>query len=268
MSPPPTVGVEVGELRGRDQVLGERAQAVLDARVAERLAGEPVPGAALHVRPDALRPRTEQVDHVVEDRAANPAGVLLRVVGPVGGHAVANRVRGALEQPLVRCDRVDRVGPALDRAPLHRRPEDAGAPVRRVLEVQAQQVVVGELRARTHDVRVGACDHEPVVDGARVGVRNGLLHDRAARAAGADRVADVAVVLDQPLLGHDQRLGLGREVAVVARVVQRRRHHGEAAAERVDVAGGVGRRGRQRAAEVVQRSARRSRTTRHSRRRR
>jgi hypothetical protein len=35
------------------------------------------------------------------------------------------------------------------------------------------------------------------------------------------------------LLGHDQRLGLERQVAVVAAVVQRGRHHGEAGAERV-----------------------------------
>ena len=87
MSPPPTAALRSANCAGRDQMLGQRAQPVLDAVIAEGLAREPVPGAALHVRPDALRPRAEHVDHVVEDRAAHPAGVSLWVIGLGGRHA-------------------------------------------------------------------------------------------------------------------------------------------------------------------------------------
>ena len=72
---------------------------------------------------------------------------------------------------------------------------------------------------------------DPLVD-AGVGVGDLLLGQRAARAAGADRVAQRPVLLDQVLLGHDQRLGLRGDVAVVAGVVERGRHHREAARQR------------------------------------
>src|SRR5207248_1664317 len=62
---------------------------------------------------------------------------------------------------------------------------------------------------------------------AGVGVGDLLLHERAARAAGPDREAQRAVGLDQVLLGHNQRLGLGEEVAVVAGVVEGGGHHRE-----------------------------------------
>src|SRR6202035_1067068 len=48
---------------------------------------------------------------------------------------------------------------------------------------------------------------------------------------GPDRVAKGPVVIYQVLLGNDQRLGLGGQVAVVPGVVQRRGHDGEAASE-------------------------------------
>src|SRR5207253_10016943 len=47
----------------------------------------------------------------------------------------------------------------------------------------------------------------------------------------SDRVADRPVGLDEVLLGHDQRLRLGLQVAVVAGVVERGGHDGEAAGE-------------------------------------
>ena len=94
---------------------------------------------------------------------------------------------------------------------------------------------VRELRAGRQGVGVGAGRDQALVDPG-VGVRHGVLGDRAARAAGADRVPDVAVPLDDALLGHHQRLRLHGDVAVVAGVGQRRRDHGEALAERGDVA--------------------------------
>ena len=120
---------------------------------------------------------------------------------------------------------------ALDRGDLRRCPDDPGAPLRRVLEVRAVEVVVDQLLAGRPVVGERALGQDPLVD-ARVGVGDLLLHERSARAAGADRVAQRAVLLDQVLLGHDQGLGLGDDVAVVPRVVERRRHDREAFGQR------------------------------------
>jgi len=79
------------------------------------------------------------------------------------------------------------------------RPDDAGAPACGVLEVRAQQVVVRELRAGAQDVRVGAGDDEPVVD--RPGYALATVCWTTEPPEHPVRcVADVAVVLDQPLL--------------------------------------------------------------------
>jgi hypothetical protein len=113
-------------------------------------------------------------------------------------------------------------------------------------------VVVGELRARREAVGVGARHHEAVVDPAGVRVCHLLLGDRAAGAAGSDRVAQVAVSLDEALLHHQHRLGLDDDVAVVAVVVERGRSDGKALAERRHVALRVAGSGRDRAAVVVE----------------
>ena len=120
---------------------------------------------------------------------------------------------------------------ALDRRPLRRQPENTGVPLRRVLEVAAQEVVVHHLGGARPGVRERARRQDPVVD-ARVRVGDPLLRQRAAGAARPDRVAERAVVLDDALLGHHERLGLDDDVAVVAVVVERRRHDDVAAAER------------------------------------
>ena len=134
------------------------------------------------------------------------------------------------------------VGVTFDRRDRVRRPRDAGPPVGRVLGVVAHEVVVHELLAGRPRVGEAAGRQDALVD-ARVRVGDLLLRERAARAAGADRVADLAVLLDEPLLRHHHRLGLGGDVAVVPGVVQRGRHHGEAARQRrvvLDVRRGAG----------------------------
>ena len=61
---------------------------------------------------------------------------------------------------------------------------------------------------------------DPLVDPG-IGVCHLLLNERPTRAAGTDRVAQRPVVVDEVLFGHDQRLGLRGQVAVMARVVER-----------------------------------------------
>ena len=62
-----------------------------------------------------------------------------------------------------------------------------------------------------------------------------MLGHRATAAAGADGVPQPAVALDQPLLGHHQRLGVVGDVAVVAGVGQGRRQDREAAGQGLDI---------------------------------
>ncbi len=116
-------------------------------------------------------------------------------------------------------------------AHLRRRPGDTGPPLGGVVEVREQQVVIQELARGAPGVRERAGRQDPLID-ARVGVRDPLLRERPAGAPGADRVAERAVGLDDVLLGHDQGLGLQRQVAVVPAVVERGRHRDEALAER------------------------------------
>ncbi len=101
-----------------------------------------------------------------------------------------------------------------------------------LLEVVAQQVVVHHLTGRRPGVRERAGRQDAVID-AGVGVGDPVLRQRAAGAARADREAHRAVLLDHALLGHQQRLGLGGDVAVVAGVVGSGGHHRKAAAERL-----------------------------------
>ena len=112
------------------------------------------------------------------------------------------------------------VGVALDGRHLRRRPYDTRSPGGRVLEVSPGQVIVGQLLTGRPRVGERALGKDALID-AGVGVGDLLLHERAARAAGPDREAQRAVGLDQVLLGHHQRLGLEREVAVVTGVVKR-----------------------------------------------
>ncbi len=174
--------------------------------------------------------------------------------GSSGAGAGVLRVESRLEQPLVGDDRVDVGEVPLDGRHLRRRPDHAGRPPRRVLEVEPHQVVVGELRAGGQRVGVGAGRDQPLVD-AGVGVGDGVLRDRAARASGTDRVAQLAVPLDEPLLGHQQRLGLHRDVAVVAGVGERGRDHRVPLPERGDVAGRHARHRLEGAGVVLQRRA-------------
>src|SRR3954469_2769848 len=120
---------------------------------------------------------------------------------------------------------------ALDGADRQWVPDHARRPGTWVLHVTAQQVVGGQLLTGRPRVREAALRQDPLVD-AGIGVGDVLLRERAAGAASADRVAQLAVLLNQAFLGHDQRLGLRDDVAVVAGVVERRRHDREAASER------------------------------------
>ena len=222
----------------------ERLEPVLHADVVERQSGEAVADLLLGGAPHAGGPRTEDVHHVVREHAAHAAGVRLSVVVVLGRDARAAVVRHSQRGPVDRVehDRVHVVGVTLDRRDRVRRPGDTRPPLRRVLRVKADEVVVDKLLARRPRVREAARRQDALVD-AGVGVRHLLLRERAARAAGADRVADLAVLLDEPLLRHHHRLGLGDDVAVVPGVVQRRRHDREAARQRRVVLD-VGRRAR------------------------
>ena len=145
-----------------------------------------------------------------------------------------------------------------DRGNLRRGPHDPRTPPLRILEVPAREVVRGQLLAGGPGVGERALGQDPLVD-AGVGVGHLLLHERAAGAAGADRVAQRAVPLDQVLLGHDQRLGLRDQVAVVPGVVERGGHHREPLAEGdggAVAAEGVAGNARRGAALVVDRAAR------------
>ena len=124
------------------------------------------------------------------------------------------------------------VGVTLDRSDVPRRPHDARLPLRRVLFVSPKEVGIVDLCRRRPRVREAALRDDPLVDPG-VGVRDLLLRERAARATDADRVAQGAVLLDQTLLCHHQRLCLRDDVAVAASVVERGRQHREAAADGV-----------------------------------
>ena len=219
--------------------------AVLDAGVGERDTTEAAADCLLLHPPHRPRTRAELVDHRVQHRAADPArGWCRRRTGCAGrrrrGHGPGAGVLGVergLEQALVGGNGVDVAEVPLDRSELGGRPDHAVAPAARVLEVEPQQVVVGELGAGREGVGVGARGDQTLVD-AGVGVGHRVLGDGAARAAGPDRVADGAVPLDEPLLGHHQRLGVHRDAAVVPGVRQGGGDHREAAAQRGLVAGG------------------------------
>ena len=185
--------------------------------------------------PEPLLLRAEDVDRRVLDRAADAARVAHRVVAlRVGDTRARVRRHGDVELGVLGDLRVDVAVHAAEHvAHLRRQPHDAGAdvPLARVAEVGQQQVVVEELRRRAVGVRERARRQQALVE-ARVGVRHPLLGERAAGAAGPDRVAQRAEALDGELLGHDHRLGLHGDVAVVPAVVQRGRHHDPAAAQR------------------------------------
>ncbi len=224
--------VHVEELVGADLAAQERPQPVLDAHVADGEVRETAADLALLRAPLGLGPRAEDVDHVVPEGAAGATRVRRRVVALGGRQPAAGigRIGDALEQPLVGGDRVDRGEMAVHPRHLRRQPDHSGRPVAGVLEVAAQAVVVGELESRAQRVRVRAAHHEALVD-AGVGVGDLLRRHGSARAADADGVPDLAVLLGQPLLGHQQGLGLGDDVAVVLVVVERSGHDGEPARE-------------------------------------
>src|SRR5438045_3308439 len=74
--------------------------------------------------------------------------------------------------------------------------QDSGPPLPGVLEVEPVEVVGRELLPGRPRVREAALRQDPLVD-AGVRVRHLLLDERSARAAGADRVPELAVLLDQ-----------------------------------------------------------------------
>src|SRR5207253_4730333 len=120
--------------------------------------------------------------------AADAGGVRFRVVGFRGFNAGAgfDRVGQFFPVHSVEDDRVARVGVTLDFADLRGRPGDAGPPFGRVLVVPQRLVVVGDLRGARPGVLEAALRQDALVD-AGVGVVDLLLHQRAARAARADR---------------------------------------------------------------------------------
>ena len=219
---PAHLHVQVHELGRRDLPRLERVEAVLHAHVVERAAGEAVARAA-----------AEHVHHVVREVAAHAAGVRLRVVALGRRHARARigRVAERCEVERGQLDRVRVVGMALHGSDVERRPGHAGRPLARVLHVVAHHEVVGQLLGGGPGVGEAALRQDALVDPG-VGIRHLLLRQRAAGAAGADRVADLAVGLDQVFLRNGERLRLGHHVAVVAGVVESRGHHREAARER------------------------------------
>ena len=170
--------VEVDELRRRDLPLLERVEAELHADVGERQPAEAVADLLLHRAPVALRPRPEDVDHVVGHGAADAVRIGLGVVVLLGRDAGATVVGHAERRPVdgVEDDRVDVVGMALDGADRHRVPRHAGRPQRRVLEVATQEVVGGELLARGPRVRERALRQDPLVE-AGIGVGDLLLRE-------------------------------------------------------------------------------------------
>ncbi|MTD44779.1 hypothetical protein GKE82_10875 [Conexibacter sp. W3-3-2] len=114
---------------------------------------------------------------------------------------------------------------------VQRRVEPAGT-VADPAEELLEQVPVDRVASGGEEVRERRTGGDAVVE-ARVGVGDHELRDGAAGAAGADGAPDLAVLLDDPLTGHDLRLGDERRVAVVPEVVQGGAHDHEALAEQL-----------------------------------
>ena len=226
--------VQVGELSRSDLSPRQRSEPVLHADVVLRRRAEAVADRLLLRRPGGFRVRPEDVDRRVDDRAAHAAGIGLRLVALGGGRAGAG-IGGHDDVELRRLADlgVRRRGVALDVGDLVRRPGNAGPPLRRIVEVAEQQVVVEELGRGAPRVRERAGRQDPLVD-ARIGVGDPLLgrasrpSTRSRSCSGASRSRSIrcsfAITSDS---------ACSDEVAVVAGVGERGRHGREAAAERV-----------------------------------
>ena len=232
------LGVEIGELGGADPAGHQGTQAVLHADVVVRSASEADTDLLFDGPPALGRARTEDVAHVVLQRAAHSGGVGVRAIHLLGLE-VGDVTAGAdLRVEGVRVAGRADLGPGLaDRGArkpcggglLRLGPHHAGRPALRRLPVAQQrraieQVVVG-------DVGEGRPGDHAVVE-TRIAVGHVELRHRAARTAHAHQVAHVAVGFDQVLLGHHHRLGLHHHVAVFLVVLERGREHRVAARER------------------------------------
>ena len=200
--------VQSDELRRRYRPRVQRVQAVLDPDVGDRRAGEAVLRAeapdrrlvVLNVAANARRVRRRVVDHRRERRSLQVAVL------------DARRDADRREREIPR--RADaRVADVHHRGLLRRRE------ARITGEVVAKQVAVADL-VRGRPAVLEAAVRLDAVEQPRVVRGDLMLLDRAARAAGADRVADRAVRLDDVLLQHHQRLRRHDVVRIVAADVE------------------------------------------------
>ena len=216
--------VQTCELLGVDHARLKRLQPVLDADVVERrvAAGDPVSAGRLPPHrgvvigggaADPLWP-----EHLVEGERRRPARAAVATV-----RGVERRQERAVPGCAEALARV-----AVDRVSLRRR---QGRPVRRQVVARAEQAALHDLDRGRERVGIRAVRLDSVQQ-PRVGGRDVQLHDRAAGAAGAHRVADRPVGLGHPLLHHHHRLGGERVVGVRAVVGERRGCDHEAAPQR------------------------------------
>ena len=241
---PSDTGVQRNELRRRDRPARQRIEAVLHADVRERAAGEAV-----------LRPQAPDRGLVVLEVAAHPARVEDRVVDEARERCPLQvAVRDAGRDPDRREAEIPEQARGRVLRVLHGRLLGSAEPACRA-EVVAQEVAVVHLVRRRPAVLEAAVRLDAVEEPRVVGRDHELL-DRAAGAAGADRVPDRTVRLGDVLLQHHHRLRRDDVVAVVAADVEIRVRDHEPARERevddVVLRGAVRMPRRRAAAELVE----------------
>ena len=228
--------VQRDELVGRDRTCQQCVQAILNADVVAGLPGAQAAGNDAGRRaPDGggevgvAAARAVRIGHRVVDQRGGQQAVVARRADrrQRAGRLVDDQDRHVIARLVVVAERVvprlaaELVEMAVDRGLLGidlrlREAAHQRRPFRTRVEVD-QQDAIPDLEAGGDRVRVVATRLD-AVEQSGIDRRGGVLLDRAARAAVAERVRDLAVGVGDVLLHHHQRLGVQDAVRVVERI--------------------------------------------------